>query len=49
MNAGDTFYTYKYGYRAKVYQKQSSITGRIFLTTDPDDTRENNLDFLPTC
>ena len=42
-------HTYKNGYRADVYPKQNSYTGRWFLTTDPDNTRENNLDFLPPC
>jgi hypothetical protein len=43
------YYTYKDRKKADVYAKQHPKTGRWFLTTDPDDTRENNLDFLPKC
>lgn len=46
---GDRYYTMKDGKRADVYAKQHPSTGRWFLTTNPDDTRENNLDFLPKC
>jgi hypothetical protein len=42
-------YTNKYGYKATVYPKRSYYSGRWFLTTERDGTRENNLDFLPTC
>jgi len=41
-------YTYKNGHKASVYPKQSSL-GNWFLTTEPDSTRTNNLDFLPSC
>ncbi|MGI0011357.1 MAG: DUF3892 domain-containing protein [Nitrosopumilaceae archaeon] len=41
------FYTLKDGKKAKVYASQQGPSGRWFLTTHPDDTRENNLDFLP--
>ena len=44
----DYFYTYKDGKKARVYRKQSTL-GNWFLTTDPDSTKENNLDFLPPC
>ncbi len=42
------FYTNKNGYKAYVYPKQSTL-GNWFLTTEPDSTRSNNLDFLPSC
>lgn len=47
-NRTHTFYTYKGGYKARVYTKQS-ILGNWFLTTEPDSTKINNLDFLPSC
>ena len=47
--SGDRYYTMKGGQRATVYAKQHPTSGRWFLTTNPDDTRENNLDFLPKC
>ena len=43
-----TFYTIKNNAKAPVYPKQS-VHGNWFLTTNPDDTRENNLDFLGEC
>ena len=43
------YYTYKAGNYASVYAKQHPTFGRWFLTIDPDDTNENNLDFLPKC
>ena len=43
-----TFFTNKNGYKAGVYAKQSEY-GRWFLTTEPDSTRANNLDFLTPC
>ena len=48
MRNGEKFITRKNGNTADVYKKRSS-RGRTFLTTDPDDTRANNLDFLPSC
>ncbi len=41
-------YTHKKDKKTLVYAKQSS-NGNWFLTTEPDSTKENNLDFLPTC
>ncbi len=49
QNPQDLVYTIKYGNTAKVYVRQHHTSKRFFLTTDPDDIRENNLDFLPTC
>ena len=49
LNRTHTFFTMKNGYRAQVYAKQHPTTKRWFLTTEPDGTRENNLDFLPHC
>lgn len=43
------YYTFKDGKKADVYAKEHPTSKRWFLTTDPDDTRENNLDFLPKC
>jgi hypothetical protein len=43
------FYTYRHGYRAQVYAKQDTVSRRWFLTTEPDSTKEDNLDFLPHC
>ena len=48
-NKIDTFYTNRGGKRANVHAKHRSDTGRWYLTTDPDSTNENNLDFLPYC
>ena len=41
-------YTLKGGKKVKV-EARFSETGKWYLTTDPDDTRLNNLDFLPQC
>ena len=41
-------YTIKYGQEAKVHARIRRDTNRIFLTTEPDSTLENNLDFLPS-
>ncbi|MGD1837525.1 MAG: DUF3892 domain-containing protein [Nitrososphaeraceae archaeon] len=49
MDNGHTFFTMRDYRRADVIAKQHHITGRQYLTTNPDDTRENNLDFLPQC
>ena len=43
-----SFCTYKNEYKAYVYAKRSSL-GNWFLTTSPDSTLQNNLDFLPSC
>lgn len=43
-----TFYTLKAGKRADVVARHHH-TGRWYLTTLPDDTRLNNLDFLQKC
>lgn len=49
LSRQNTAFTYKHGLRARVIPKQNEITKRWYLTTEPDSTRENNLDFLPTC
>jgi hypothetical protein len=49
LNGTYSFYTLKNGYKARVYARQHSATKRWFLTTEPDNTRENNLDFLRKC
>ncbi|MFQ5998590.1 MAG: DUF3892 domain-containing protein [Candidatus Bathyarchaeia archaeon] len=45
----DSYYTNKGSKRARVHATQHPTSGRWFLTTVPDDTRANNLDFLPIC
>jgi hypothetical protein len=49
MLNGDTFHTFRGGQWAKVYRNQHNFSGRWFLTTNPDDMNENDLDFLPIC
>jgi hypothetical protein len=49
MEDKDTFFTYKDNKRATVYRKQHFLTYKWFLTTEPDTTDVNNLDFLPQC
>lgn len=48
QNKTHSFHTYKNGYKARVYAKQSNL-GNWFLTTSPDSALENNLDFLSSC
>ena len=48
LNRTYMFYTIKNGYKATVYAKQSTL-GNWFLTTEPDSTKVNNLDFLRVC
>ena len=43
------FYTDEDGVRAEVYAKQHPTSGRWFLTTKPDSSNENNLDFIRYC
>lgn len=45
----DTFYTYRGGKIAEVEARHRRDTGVWYLTTNPDSTDENNLDFLPDC
>ena len=49
IDRGHTFYTLEDNKKASVYKKQHPESKRWFLTTNPDDMNENNLDFLPTC
>jgi len=49
IDRGHTFYTLEDNKKASVYKKQHPESKRWFLTTNPDDTNENNLDFLSTC
>ncbi len=49
QNRTHSFYTIKNGNRAIVHARQHPITKRWFLTTEPDNTKENNLDFLRKC
>jgi len=48
IGRGKRFYTRNNGKRVEVYKKRGR-NGRMFLTTNPDDTWQNNLDFLPPC
>jgi Protein of unknown function (DUF3892) len=49
QNGTVTAYTIKNGFRAKVYPKQNGYGRKPFLTTEPDSTGENKLDFLRAC
>ena len=49
IDRGHTFYALENYQRAIVHKKQHTDSKRWFLTTNPDDMNENNLDFLPTC
>ncbi|KAG2472023.1 MAG: hypothetical protein NPMRTHETA2_2250002 [Nitrosopumilales archaeon] len=49
IDRGHTFYTLEDNKKASVYKKQHPESKRWFLTTNPDDMNENNLDFLPIC
>jgi len=42
-------YTFKAGKKAIVEARFHSTHQKWYLTTDPDDTKLNNLDFLPEC
>lgn len=48
INRIHNFYTYENGKRVEV-KARTSVKGRKFITTDPDDIKENNLDELPSC
>jgi uncharacterized protein DUF3892 len=47
-NKVNDVYTNKAGTKVRVYAKPNA-SGNSFLTIDLNDTRENNLDFLPNC
>src|SRR5215213_1187333 len=47
MNNGHLFFTQENNIRANVVERTHPNTGRKYLTTNPDNTNENNLDFLP--
>ena len=49
VQSGVTIFTDRYGRRVQVFARQHPYSKRWFLTTDPDDIRENNLDLLPMC
>jgi hypothetical protein len=49
MTNYDTFHTFQDNRLARVQRRQHHTTRRWYLTTNPDDTRENNLDYLPVC
>ena len=49
IDRGNAFYTLENYERVIVHKKQHPESKRWFLTTNPDDINENNLDFLPTC
>ena len=48
-NGEDTFFTLEDNNRAQVHARMRRDTGTKYLTTNPDDENENNLDFLPSC
>ena len=45
----DDFFVYENNIPVKVYAKQNTESGNCYITTMPDSTVENNLDFLPSC
>jgi Protein of unknown function (DUF3892) len=47
IRQGIQFYTYAGGRRAVVYAKACGRCRNPYLTTSPDDTTANNLDYLP--
>ncbi len=44
-----SLYTYKDKQKVSVEPQRSKVNGTWFLTTEPDNTKENNLGFLPNC
>jgi hypothetical protein len=44
-NGNDSYYIIKNGVRMEVYAKKHHLTGRWYLTTHLNDTRENSLVF----
>lgn len=42
-------FTFKAGRKAKVEARFHTTYQKWYLTTDPDDTKLNNLDFLKSC
>ncbi len=49
MKKGHTFHTYRDNTYAEVVRRWSSKSNRYYLTTEPDNTYQNNLEFLPSC
>ena len=49
LNKTYRFYAYKRGHKTYLKPRRTNYSGRLYLTTDPNDKRENNLDFLPYC
>ncbi len=43
------FYSYKRGHKTYLKPRRTNYSGRLYLTTDSNDKRENNLDCLPSC
>ncbi|MBI3842708.1 MAG: DUF3892 domain-containing protein [Thaumarchaeota archaeon] len=48
-NKENRCYTFKDNKKAEVVARKHKETGKWYLTTNPDDTRMNNLDFLDSC
>ena len=49
LNKTYRFYAYKRGHKTYLKPRRTNYSGRLYLTTDPNDKRENNLEFLPSC
>jgi len=49
LNKTYRFYAYKRRHKIYLKTRRTNYSGRLYLTTDPNDKRENNLDFLPYC
>jgi hypothetical protein len=49
MGNGHKFFTRKNNRKAKVVKRTHPNSRRKYLTTNPDSTNENNLDFLRQC
>ncbi len=44
-----SYYTYQYGYKVQVYAVQDPSTRKWFLTLEPDNPHEHQLNFLTAC
>jgi Protein of unknown function (DUF3892) len=47
MDSSHKFFTHENNRKALVVKRTHPNTRRKYLTTNPDSTNENNLDFLP--
>jgi len=49
LDKGYRFNSYKRGHKTYLKPRRTNYSGRLYLTTAPNDKRENNLSFLPNC